>query len=249
MKKKIAIAAGWLVLWQLVSLLIHNPILMAGPVETLFALKGLVGTTEFIESVVFSFLRIVGGFLAGSAAGIVLAYCADRKPLVKEILAPFITVLKAVPVASFIILALIWFGAGRLSFVISFVVVVPILYLNTLQGLESLDPQLMEMAEVYHMPAGSVLRYIAFPGVYPFLKSGFALALGMSWKSGVAAELIGQYKLSIGNQLYMDKITLDTAGIFAWTLVILLISWAFEKLFMLLFSQIAHNKKQGSSCH
>ena len=56
----------------------------------------------------------------------------------------------------------------------------------------------------------------------------------MSWKSGVAAELIGQYKLSIGNQLYMDKITLDTAGVFAWTVVILLVSWLFEKAFLAL---------------
>ena len=97
-----------------------------------------------------------------------------------------------------------------------------------------LDEKLLEMAEVFHIPSASRLKYIVLPGVYPFLQSGFALALGMSWKSGVAAELIGQYKLSIGNQLYMDKITLDTAGVFAWTVVILLVSWLFEKAFLAL---------------
>lgn len=234
MKKKLLIVAGWLAAWQLLSLLVHNPILMAGPAETLQALAELAVTAEFGESLAFSFLRIVGGFLAGSAAGILLAYLADRKKLLGEILSPLVTVLKSVPVASFIILALIWFGSGALSFVISFLVVFPILYLNTQQGLQSLDEKLLEMAEVFHIPSVSRLKYIVLPGVYPFLQSGFALALGMSWKSGVAAELIGQYKLSIGNQLYMDKITLDTAGVFAWTVVILLVSWLFEKAFLAL---------------
>lgn len=235
MKKKLLIVAGWLAAWQLLSLLVHNPILMAGPAETLQALAELAVTAEFGESLAFSFLRIVGGFLTGSAAGILLAYLADRKKLLGEILSPLVTVLKSVPVASFIILALIWFGSGALSFVISFLVVFPILYLNTQQGLQSLDEKLLEMAEVFHIPSASKLKYIVLPGVYPFLQSGFALALGMSWKSGVAAELIGQYKLSIGNQLYMDKITLDTAGVFAWTVVILLVSWLFEKAFLALF--------------
>ncbi len=228
MKKKLLIVAGWLAAWQLLSLLVHNPILMAGPAETLQALAELAVTVEFGESLAFSFLRIVGGFLTGSAAGILLAYLADRKKLLGEILSPLVTVLKSVPVASFIILALIWFGSGALSFVISFLVVFPILYLNTQQGLQSLDEKL------FHIPSASRLKYIVLPGVYPFLQSGFALALGMSWKSGVAAELIGQYKLSIGNQLYMDKITLDTAGVFAWTVVILLVSWLFEKEFLAL---------------
>ena len=234
MRKKIIIIAGWLAAWQLFSLIIHNPILMAGPLETLRALAELLGTAEFAESLAFSFLRIVGGFLTGSAAGILLAYLADQKSILREILSPLVTVLKSVPVASFIILALIWFGSGALSFVISFLVVFPILYLNTLQGLQNLDGKLLEMAEVFHIPASSRLKYIVLPGIYPFLQSGFELALGMSWKSGVAAELIGQYKLSIGNQLYMDKITLDTAGVLAWTVVILAVSWLFEKFFLLL---------------
>lgn len=238
MKRRICIVLAWLALWQLAAVVIHNPILMAGPVETLQALWTLAGTEEFVQSLAFSFLRIVGGFLAGSAAGIVLALLAGERKLLREILAPLVTVLKSVPVASFIILALIWFGAGTLSFFISFIVVLPILYLNTLQGMESLDPKLAEMAEVFHIPQAARFRYVVLPGIYPFLKSGFALALGMSWKSGIAAELIGQYKLSIGNQLYVDKITLDTAGVLAWTMVILVVSWAFERIFLLAFSSL-----------
>lgn len=230
--RKILIILLWLVIWQVLSLVVHNPILLVGPVETIRALVHLVVTKTFWSSLAFSFFRIVLGFLAGSAAGIVLAWIADRRQLLADILSPFVRMLKSVPVASFIILALIWFGAAGISFFISMIVVFPVLYLNTLEGLKSIDPKLTEMADVFHIPAISRLKYIELPGVYPFLISAFELALGMSWKSGVAAELIGQYKLSIGNQLYMDKIMLDTAGIFAWTVVIVLVSWGVEKLFL-----------------
>lgn len=238
MKKKILIIAGWLVIWQLASYAIHNPILMAGPVETLAALWTLAKDVSFLESIIFSFLRIVGGFLLGAAAGIGLAFWTCKKPVWGDILAPLISALKSVPVASFIILALIWFGSGMLSFFISFIVVFPILYLNTQQGLASLDTKLVEMADVFHIPAASRLRYVILPGLAPFLESAFALSLGMSWKSGIAAELIGQYKLSIGNQMYLCKISLNTAGILAWTLVIICISWNFEREFLRLFHRL-----------
>ena len=235
MLKKILIAAGWLVIWQLAALLIDNTILMAGPIEVASALAGMVCTEDFWASLAFSFLRIAGGFLCGSAAGILLAYLAYRRSLLREILAPLVTILKTAPIASFIILALIWFGSSRISFVISLIVVFPMLYLNTMEGLQSIDGKLLEMADVYRIPSASRLRCIELPAVIPFLTGAFRLALGMSWRSGVAAELIGQYKLSIGNQLYMDKITLDTAGILAWTFVIILVSWLFEKVFLWLF--------------
>lgn len=235
----------WLAVWQVAAWLIHNPIMLVGPVETIRSLAGLVQTGDFWQSLLASFVRIVGGFLLGSAAGIVLAWIASRRPLVRAILAPLVRLLKSVPVASFIILALLWFGASGISFFISFIVVFPILFLNTLEGLGSVDQKMLEMAAVFHIPSGSRLRYIEFPAVYPFLTSAFGLALGMSWKSGVAAELIGQYRHSIGNSLYMDKIMLDTAGILAWTVVVILVSWAFEKVFLFVWGRLRPGQQSG----
>lgn len=238
--RKVVIIAGWLIVWQLAAVLIDNGILMAGPWETLQTLSYLVLQENFWQSVAFSFSRIVGGFLCGAFVGIVLAFFAYRKPILGEILSPVVLVLKAVPVASFIILALIWFGSAKVSFIISFLVVFPMLYLNTQEGLNHIDTKLLEMAKVFHMPLSRQFRYIELPAAMPFLLSAFRLSLGMSWKSGVAAELIGQYKLSIGNQLYMDKITLDTAGLFAWTVVIILVSWLFEQLFLAVFTALSN---------
>ncbi len=223
---------SWLLLWQLLALLARNPILMVGPAETLRTLGRMLMTLDFWQSLGFSFARIALGFLLGSLLGILLAWWSVRRVLLEKILSPLISVLKAVPVASFVILLLIWGGNRRLSFYISALVVLPILYLNTLSGLKATDMKLLEMASVFRMPLGRQLRYIFFPSVYPYLYSGFQTAIGMAWKSGVAAEVIGQPLGSVGNGLYNAKIYLETGELFAWTITVIVVSRLFECLFL-----------------
>lgn len=236
--KKVLIILFWLAVWQLVSLIVHNKVMLVGPIETAASLVRLVQTGEFWGSIWYTFWRVGAGFLCGSALGIVLAFLASGRQVLREILAPLFLALKSVPVASFVILLLIWFGSENLAFHTSFLVVLPILYLNTLEGLDSADRKLLEMAQVYHIPLSSKLKYIQLPAVYPFLRSAFELALGMSWKSGVAAEVIGQPLHSIGNSLYQSKIYLETGDLFAWTIVIVLLSYVLEKLFLKLLARM-----------
>ncbi len=84
------------------------------------------------------------------------------------------------------------------------------------------------------------LRYIYIPAVHPYLLSSCRTALGMSWKSGVAAEVIGIPQASIGEQLYYSKLYLDTAGLFAWTFAIIVISAVFERFFLSLLMRVRH---------
>ena len=240
--RKLLIIAFWLLLWQLLALIIHNPILMVGPFETLRTLGALLRTTMFWQSLAFSFVRIIAGFLIGSAVGILLAWGSYRRPFLEEILAPFILALKAVPVASFVIILLIWAGNRMLSLYISALVVLPLLYLNTLSGLKATDPKLLEMATVFHMPTTRCLRFIYLPALVPYLYSAFQTALGMAWKSGVAAEVIGQPLGSMGNGLYNAKIYLETGELLSWTIAIILISYLFERLFLAGFRALFHQK-------
>ncbi len=230
MKKRVLIVAGWLAVWQLIAVIVHNNIMIVGPMEVVRSLGISVQSSQFWQSLGWSFMRITTGFLLGVVLGTGLAFGAKDHALLKEILAPFVTALKAVPVASFVILLLIWFGSKNLSLFISFLVVFPIIYLNVLQGLESVDVKMLELAKVYRIPLTSKLRYIYLPQLYPFLVSALQLGIGLSWKSGVAAEVIGQPLSSVGNSLYQSKIYLDTAELFAWTFVIIVVSWGMEKL-------------------
>lgn len=230
--KKTGIILLWLIIWQLLSAAIHNSILMAGPIESAAALKQMILTREYWNSVLFSLLRIMGGFCFGSTVGIILALLSYRVKFMEDFLKPVISVLKAVPVASFVIILLIWAGNRILSFYISGLVVLPLIYINTLGGLNATDPKLLEMAEVFRIPGIRRLRYIYLPSVYPYLYSAFQASIGMAWKSGVAAEVIGQPLGSMGNGLYQAKIYLETADLFAWTATIVLVSFLLEKLIL-----------------
>ena len=237
-KRKVLIIAFWLVLWQALAMAVHNDILIVGPLQTMQALFALIQTADFWLSIASTWLRITAGVILGSALGILLAYVSYRKQAVRELLSPVIAAMKAVPVASFVILIMIWAGSEGLSFNISMIVVLPVLYLNTLSGLDSTDKKMLEMAAVFHMPKSAQLRYIYLPQLEAFLLSGFQLSLGMSWKAGVAAEVIGQPLQTVGNGLYRSKINLDTAQLIAWTIVIVLIAWLMEKLVVLLLQGI-----------
>ena len=159
-----------------------------------------------------------------------LAALAGRYRRVRELLAPLMLAIRSVPVASFIILALVWVSSKRLSMLIVFLMALPILYGHTLDGIDRLDPKLMEMARVFRLSPWRRARFVALPQVLPGFMTGCRLALGLCWKAGAAAEVIGMPKGSIGERLQQAKVYLDTPDLFAWTLVILALSWAFEKL-------------------
>ncbi|MBR4082922.1 MAG: ATP-binding cassette domain-containing protein [Lachnospiraceae bacterium] len=234
--RKVIIIFCWLLVWAIVSRIIQNKILLAGPIETLQALGRLVTTSSFWDACIGTILRIAFGYLAGMLFGILLAAFSAGRSWLEEILAPVITLMKAVPVASVVVIFLIWWGSDYLAVAISFFMVLPNFYLNTLEGIRSTDKKLLEMAKVFVMPARNQFFYIYRPALRPFWDSAIKLSVGMSWKAGVAAEVIGMPKWAIGEQLYMSKIYLETDKLFAWTLVIILLSQLFEKLCLKLWA-------------
>ena len=220
------------------SFLIDNPILAAGPIETVKTLATLVQDGSFWLSLANTTLKIIGGFVIGSALGLVLAYIAYKFRLFGEFISPFVSVIKSVPVASFVIILLIWFGAPFLALTISALVVFPMIYLNTYEGLTSTDPKLLEMGKIFRMKTSSVIRDIYLPHLKPFLSGAFKLACGMSWKSGIAAEVIARPLHSIGNSIYQSKIYIDTAELFAWTFMAVVLAFIFEKTVTLVIRRV-----------
>ncbi len=228
--RKILVIAFWLLLWQLLSLAVDNAVLLVGPAETVLALGRNLADITFWQAVGVSFGRILAGILAGFAVGALLAWVSWRRSMIQELLAPVMTLLKATPVASFAVLLLIWWGPAGLSFTVCFLVVLPQIYVNVLNGLKSQDRELLEMAQVYRIPAWNRFFYICRPALWPFVVSGLQLAIGMGWKAGVAAELIGTPEYSIGERLYLSKVSLETAEVFAWTAVTILLCKVSERL-------------------
>lgn len=224
----------WLLAWQLLSMRIRNNILVASPAKTVSALWDLWKTMEFWQATGLSFAKIAGGFFLGVSVGILLAVLAKVFRPVWYLITPVLRLIKAVPVASFIILALLWVSSRQLSVLISFLMVLPIVYTNVLQGICAADPELLEMANVFSVGILKRIRYIYLPAVLPYFVSACSVGLGFCFKSGIAAEIIGLPDHSIGEKLYEAKLYLMTGELFAWTAVIVWISFCFEHLFMAL---------------
>ena len=222
----------WLAVWQVGAMLLDQKILLVSPIQAAKRLIELLPTADFRRSIAFSAGRILLGFGLGLVTGTAFAAAAGKWRFFRQLFAPLTAVLKAVPVASFTILALIWVSSRNLSVLVSFLICVPIVYTNMLEGIDALDPQLKVMAQVFSIPP---LR--RFAGVYlsqllPYFRSAVGLAVGLCWKSGTAAEVIGIPVGSIGEKLFMSKVYLETADLFAWTAVIIFVSFLCEKLFM-----------------
>ena len=220
----LAAVVFWLAVWQAAAMLIGQEVFLVSPLQAAAVLVQLLPQADFWQRVLFSTGRILLGFVLGALVSVLLAVAAERSTWVETLLAPVMQLVKATPVASFIILALVWVSGSSLSVLISFLMVLPVLYGAVRTGIESADGQLLEMARVFRLSPGRRLR-----------------ALGICWKSGVAAEVIGLPDGSIGDALYRAKITLSTGELFAWTFVIILLSAGFEKLFLALLDRaVAH---------
>jgi NitT/TauT family transport system permease protein len=218
--------------WQIAAMLLNESLLLVTPVVVAQRLISLCVEPDFIAAIGFSFVRIVSGYFIALTAGSILAVIAGRFHGVEVILRPFIQSIKSVPVASFIILCLIWLNSWNLSIFIAFLMVLPIVYTNMLQGIKSTDGKLLEMAVLFRINWLKKLKYIHLPHLKPFITSACSVSIGLAWKAGIAAEVIGIPQGSIGEKLYEAKIYLSTSDLFAWTVVIVVVSVAFEKAFM-----------------
>lgn len=220
----------WLALWQILAMALGQEYLLASPVQVLERLLHLLTQGDTWLAALRSGGRIVLGFLAAALFGAALAFLSARFPWVRDLTQPLVSSARAVPVASFVILAIILVSTRWLSTLIAFVIGFPLIFCNVTEGIRRRDKGLKEVAQVFQVSAARRLLYIDLPQILPYFKSGAVSAMGLCWKSGIAAELIGIPDGTIGEKLYIVKVNLYTAELFAWTVIIVLLSGAASRL-------------------
>lgn len=235
---KLAVLLFWLGVWQGVFTAVNREILIVSPLQVLERLGELVVTAPFWKSVFVSFLRIIGGYISGVLAGSFFACLTSASAVLKELLYPVISLAKSTPVASFIILALVWIKKDYVPIFIVFLIVLPVVWANVCEGIENTDKTLLESAKVYDFGFLKTVRTVYFHSVLPTFAAGCTTALGLAWKSGVAAEVIAMPVFSIGYNLYRSKINIETADLFAWTAVVIVLSILLEKIIKRLLEKI-----------
>lgn len=226
--KNVACIALWVVLWQLVADFINLPLLVSSPLTVLQTLQTLVVTADFWLSISKTLLSVLGGFCTALVLGTVLAGLCAQNDWVKCFVGVPMTIIKATPVASFIILALIWIKSAYIAWFICLLMVLPTVYTNVLQGVYHTDQKLIELGQCYGFSRKKMLAHIYVPSVMPYFTAAVTSGLGLAWKAGVSAEILGLIGGTIGKNLYDAKIYLETEQLFAWTVVIILLSLLIE---------------------
>lgn len=219
----------WIGIWFLLAEKIDQAIFLPKPAAVYRAVVRLACTRDFWSTVGASFLRILKGFLSAVIAGCLLAAFSYFFSVIKCLTAPAIQLMKAVPVASFTILALLWVDSDRLAELVAFIIVLPVIYINLLKGFESVPGELLEMAKVFDVPLFRRIRFLYIPAVFPAFTAACTIGLGFCFKAGIAAEVIGKPPHSIGGKLYEAKLYLMTDELFAWTAVIVVLSMILER--------------------
>lgn len=245
---KMLVILFWLFLWQILAWVIGNKILLEGPIGVVKRLFCDLQTLEYYETVGASVARIMGGVFCGVFLAVILGIFSWKNQVLELFCRPVIQFLKAAPITCFVVLLLIWTGSENLAFYIALLVAFPPVYLNLLEGLKQLDEKLMEVAKVYHMPFKNRWNYIYLPGVKSYFTTALGLAVGMAFKAGVAAEIIGTPAFSMGERIYMSKIYLETDGVLSWMLTVILVSFVCEKLVLKVVKMFLDRKVVPAKC-
>lgn len=222
----------WLAVWQVLSMAVNSSLLLPGPGTVLLRLGELAVSLPFWHSTAASLLRILCGAVVAVALGTALAAGCCRFSLLDRLLTPLLSTVRSTPVASFIILLLIWIGRDVLPAVIVILMVLPVVWANVCAGIRNTDSLLLRTARVFRFPPLRTLRRVYIPSVMPHFLSACRTSLGLAWKSGIAAEVLTVPAVSIGKMLYESKLYLETVDLFAWTVVVILCSLVIEKVLM-----------------
>lgn len=238
----------WISLWYLLAYIIGSELFLPYPHTTTKAFISLLSENVFWKSIANSFSTILRGALVGILLGTLLGVISSYFPIGKAIISPLITVVRATPVASFIILIYVIvrklkLGLSFVSFLIVVIMVLPIVYTNLYTAFTSFDKKLSEVATIYCFSVWKKLRVVYFPQIRPYLFAAIQNALGFAWKAGVAAEVICGLSFTIGQSLSDAKTNLEMDQLFAWTATVILLSLLFEYLFKLIIK--ATSKRRG----
>lgn len=230
---KMAAVLLWLLVWYAAARLVDAEILIPRPLTVWRSFLKLAGTAVYWQTIACSIVRILAGFAAAFLCGTLLAAVTYKSAVLRDLFDPLLHIVKATPVASFIILALMWFSTGLVPVLTAFLMVLPICWANLSEGLENTDRNLIAFAVVYGMGRGRILRHVYLPSLRPYVRASVQSGFGMAWKAGVAAEVIGRPDFSIGKNLYQAKITLEMPDLFAWTITVVAISILLETVLRL----------------
>lgn len=225
--------AIFILIWYIVASSIGISIILPTPLETLREFFALFADGSFYLAVGSTLGRTLLGFLVAFILASLFAFLSSRSVFVRNLFSPFTIILRVLPTISVILLVLIWFRSALAPYVITFLVIFPMLYKMVLDAIEQVDRGLIEMAEVYHLSNAKKLFSVYLPQMTPSLLTGVGVTLSFSVKLTIAAEVLSYTKDSIGRNMQQASAYIETARLLAWTLAAILLGFLLEGIVLL----------------
>ena len=191
--------AAWLALWQAASVgewdLFFRFENIPAPTEVARAAVDLLANPKLLPHVWNSLQRIFIGYTIAAALAVLMGLAIGRFRLAGEALLPPLEVLRPIPAVAWIPLAILLFASPEHSMVfITFIGAFFPILLNTIHGVEGIDPRLIHASLTLGARPLDVFREVILPGALPSIVTGLSIGMGTSWFSLVTAEMIsGQY--------------------------------------------------------
>ena len=229
----IAAVAFMLLLWKGLALYFDSDFILPHPEDTLVKTLSLFGESQFLFVVGATILRGVIGFAISLIFGVGLGIAAGLSNDFSAFLKPILVVLRSTPVIAIILLALIWLNANSVPIFIAILTMFPFICTNTIDGIRSVDKQLVEMAQVYRVGRLRIVREVYVPAIMPFIISGASSAMGIGWRAIIIGEVLSQPRYGIGTVMHSAQTFLNVDAVIAWTIIAVLLSYIFERIIRL----------------
>lgn len=208
--------------WQTAAFFMHD-IILASPGKAFNALFTMASTSRFQDAFLVSLLRMITGIGIGGIVGFVLGILAGLNERVKYLLEPVRWMVMSVSPVIVVVIAMLWFGLGtRMVVIISSFLLAPIVYVNTMKGIEMVDSNIVEMTDVYKFPLVQKLLHVYFPALIGPLAAAMTIVITTGTRMVVLAEILGSNS-GIGYELSLARSELNTPELYAWVLVTLII--------------------------
>lgn len=231
--------AVYILIWQLLSMLVGSSLLLPAPLDTMRAMYGIVRSAVGWQSIGMTMLRIILGYFLGCLLGVVFAVLTAQIKVLDWLLNPLRSLIKTTPITSFALILLVSLVSDVVPVVVAMIVVIPMIWQTTEEAIRRRDWQLLEMADIYFSP-WKKMRYVTLPQIMPQFFATASTALGFAWKAVITAEILALPRYGIGRQMQNTKYYLDVADLFAWTLLVIILSVIVESIVKYLL------KKAGS---
>ncbi len=227
-----------IITWYLLALWFGKEYILPTPAQTALQMVQIISSGSFWPVVLATIGRGLLGFLISLGLGMVLGVAAGFSKLIFWLLQPWVTVVRSTPVMSVIILAIIWLHSDMVPVVVTILMLFPIIYGNVVAGIRNISSELLEMAHMYKVKPWRMVWELYLPSILPYLLAGASTAMGIAWKVIIAAEILSQPSRAVGTSLMIAKIDFNTAEVFAWTVVVIVISFFFEYILKALESSL-----------